>query len=467
MSREQCRSPGTFGRAEIDIEQETVRKRESIYAMTRGREKNRVVISGLGLVTPLGNDVTTTWQNLLEGKSGIGQIRKWGDLDKMKNLYNLPSDFPFMAGEIEDFDIRKILQSRKSNCDRADLKRSKQMDPFIEYACAASMEAVANAGLTIPFAHKHKVGVVIGSGQGGTQSWEEQHRRMMAGKKLSPFFIPRSLANLASGNVSILLGAQGMNLCLTTACAAGAHAIGQAFRAVQGGYSEIVIAGGSEAAVTPLSLYGFYSLNAVAPANGAPAKASRPFDKDRRGFVMSEGAGILVLETLKSAQRRKARIYAEVLGYSETADAHHITEPNGDGARSCMTLALKDAGIPPDKVDLINCHATSTPKGDANEAMAIMSVFGKDNGSPMITANKSQIGHTLGAAGAIEAVFTVLSVKRDVVPPILNLDDPSEDCLGLYYVKNQAKESIINIAVSNSFGFGGTNGCLVFGKFNE
>ena len=467
MLREQCRSPGTFGRAEIDIEQETVRKRESIYAMTRGKEKNRVVISGLGLVTPLGNEVATTWQNLIEGKSGIGQIRKWGDLDEMKNLYNLPSDFPFMAGEIEDFDIREILKERKSNCDRADLKRIKQMDPFIEYACAASLEAVADSGLALPLVDEEKVGVIIGSGRGGAQTWEEQHHRMLAGKKLSPFFIPRTLANLASGNVSILLGAQGMNLCITTACAAGAHAIGQAFRAVQAGYSEIVIAGGSEAGVTPLSLYGFYSLNAVAPANGAPTKASRPFDNYRRGFVMSEGAGILVLETLKSAQERNARIYAEVLGYSETADAYHITEPNGDGARNCMTLALKDAGISPEEVNLINCHATSTPKGDANEAMAIMSVFGKDNGSPMITANKSQIGHTLGAAGAVEAVLTVLSVKRDVVPHILNLDDPSEDCLGLDYVRNQANESIINIAVSNSFGFGGTNGCLVFGKFNE
>lgn len=436
-------------------------------SMTKEREKNRVVVTGLGLVTPLGNDVPRTWQNLLEGKSGIGQIRKWGDLDEIKTLYNLPSDFPFMAGETEDFHIREILRERKFHCDRADLKRSKQMDPFIEYACAASMEAVADSGLALPLVDRDKVGVIIGSGQGGAQTWEEQHQRMLAGKKLSPFFIPRQLANLASGNVSILLGAQGMNLCLATACAAGAHAIGQAFRAVQAGYSEIVVAGGSEAAVTPLNLYGFYFLNAVAPANGAPAEASRPFDKDRRGFVMSEGAGILVLETLESAQQRNARIYAEVLGYSETADAHHITEPNSDGARSCMTLALKDARIPSEKVNLINCHATSTPKGDANEARAVMSVFGKDNDLPMITANKSQIGHTLGAAGAIEAVLTVLSVQRDVVPPILNLDDPGEDCLGLNYVRSKAKESVINIAVSNSFGFGGTNACLVFGKFSE
>jgi 3-oxoacyl-[acyl-carrier-protein] synthase II len=430
-------------------------------------KKNRVVVTGLGLITPLGNDVHVTWERLLEGKSGIRPIRKWGDLDEIRERYNLPPNFPFMAGEIENLDMEAMMLEPKPEGTRADLKKIKQMDPFIQYACAASLNAVADAGVDLRCVDRDRVGVVIGTGQGGAQTWEEQHVRMLSGKRLSPFFLPRQLANLASGNVSILLGAQGMNLCLTTACAAGAHAIGQAFRSVQMGYNDIVVAGGTEAAVTPLNLYGFHAIKAVAPQSSAPAEASRPFDKSRNGFVMAEGAGIMVLEQLDSAQRRSAKIYTEVLGYGETADAHHITEPNGDGARKCMIRALEDGGISPVDVDLINCHATSTPKGDANEAGAIMSVFGKNNDSPVITANKSQLGHTLGAAGAIEAVLTALSVKTNIVPAILNLDHPSEDCTGLNYVRHMAEENEIAFALSNSFGFGGTNACLAFGKFKE
>lgn len=429
--------------------------------------KNRVVVTGLGLVTPLGNDVPGTWRNVVDCKSGIHGIRKWGDLDELKGAYKLPDTFPFMAGEVVDFDIKAILGSWRNGSDRGDLKRLKQMDPFIEYACAASLQAVLDAGFEVPFANSQEVGVVIGSGQGGAQTWEEQHRRMLAGKKISPFFIPRQLANLASGNVSILLGAQGINLCLTTACAAGAHAVGQAFRVIQYGGNEIVVAGGSEAALTPLNVYGFYALQAVAPASSEPARASRPFDRDRRGFVMAEGAGMLVLENLGSARRRNARIYAEVLGYGETGDAHHITEPNISGAVSCMRSALRDAGVCPGEVDLINCHATSTPKGDANESRAIAAVFGKNGGMPLVTANKSQIGHTLGAAGAIESVLTVLSVHEDMVPPVLNLDHLGEDCEELNYVRNRSQKAPVDVALSNSFGFGGTNACLVFGKFRD
>ncbi len=435
--------------------------------MTGNGEKNRVVVTGLGLVTSLGNDVKTTWTRILESKSGISRISKWENLDDMIARYNLPNRFPLIAGETKNFKIKEIIQQRKINSTREDFKRIRQIDPFIGYACAASLEAVRDAGLALPFTNSAKVGVSIGSGQGGVQTWEEQHRRMMAGKKLSPFFIPRQLANLASGNVSILLGTRGINLCPSTACAAGAHAVGQAFRTVQLGLNDIVIAGGSEAAITPLNIYGFHSLKALSTANCDPEKASRPFDSARDGFVMAEGAGILILENLQSALKRKARIYAEIAGYAETADAYHITEPEINGPINCMSLALEDAGISPEMVDLINPHATSTPKGDVNEARAIDKLFGCNNGRPVITANKSQIGHALGAAGAIEAVLSALSIRDGIVPPILNLENPIEEYAELNYVRGKAKSLEINVAISNSFGFGGTNACLAFRKFNN
>jgi 3-oxoacyl-[acyl-carrier-protein] synthase II len=434
--------------------------------MVTAIEKRRVVVTGLGLVTPLGNDTHATWRNILIDKSGIRRIGKWGDLDKIRIEYNLSEDFPFIAGEIRDFDIRQLLEERKVNLTREDLKRIKQIDPFIEYACAASLEAVGDANLEVPFQNKDRVGVAIGSGQGGIQTWEEQHRRMLAGKKLSPFFIPRQLANLASGNVSILLGAHGMNICPSSACASGAHALGQAFRAIKLGHNDIIIVGGTEAAVTPLNINGFHALKALSTFDTEPWRASRPFDEERDGFVMSEGAGIMVLEDLGSARERGARIYAEIIGCGETADAFHVTDPNTEGAISCMKLALKDAGISPDKVDLINPHATSTPKGDASEARAIMEVFGDSGKAPLVTANKSQIGHSLGAAGAIEAVLTVLSISDDKVPPIANLESPCEDCNELNLIRGRAKSANISVAISNSYGFGGTNVSLVFSKFN-
>jgi 3-oxoacyl-[acyl-carrier-protein] synthase II len=337
------------------------------------------------------------------------------------------------------------------------------MDVFTEYACAAALEAVTDAGLEMPSADS-QTGVAIGSGIGGVQTWEEQHQKMLGGSKITPFFIPKLLANLAGGHVSILLGARGINLCVSTACAAGAHAIGEAFRAVQLGYNDIVIAGGAEAAITPLTVYGFHIIKALSTYNDKPAKASRPFDRDRNGFVMSEGAGVLVLEEWEHALARNARIYAEIVGYAMTADANHITEPDPCGVINCLKLVLKDAGIEPHAVDLINAHATSTPKGDMNEAQAITKVFGCNNGKPLITANKSQIGHALGAAGGIEAVLTVLSVSNDTVPPTLNLEDIADGCRGLNYVSGQPREQEINVAISNSFGFGGTNACLAFKK---
>ncbi|UCG11910.1 MAG: beta-ketoacyl-ACP synthase II [Deltaproteobacteria bacterium] len=435
--------------------------------MAEDGNRRRVVATGLGLVTPLGNNVQLTWQSMLKGKSGISTIRKWGDLDEIRNQYNLPQGFPSIAGEVKDFDISEILRERKANHTRDDTKRLKQTDPFIAHACAASLEAVKDSGLSLPFPDKDRVGVAIGSGQGGIQTLEEQHRRMLAGKKLSPFFIPRHLANLASGNVSILLGAHGMNLCPSTACATGAHAVLQAFRAVQLGYNDIVIVGGTEAAITPLNVYGFHALNALSTAKVPPDKASRPFDRYRDGFVMAEGAGVMILESLARAQKRSAKIYAELIGCGEAADAYHITEPNVDGTISCMRLALKDAGITPKEVDLVNPHATSTPKGDASEARAIMAVFGQNQTPPLVTANKSQIGHALGAAGAIEAAITVLSVSNDKVPPISNLEHPDEDCKGLNFVRGRAVSSPINVAISNSAGFGGTNVSLAFRKFKE
>lgn len=435
--------------------------------MDTTRKINRVAITGLGLVTSLGINTSKTWSSVVSGKSGIDRIIGWGDLSEIKDKYNLPDNFPSIGGEVKEFYFEEILSQRKHSFTARDLKRTKQMDPFIQYACAASLEAVIDARLELPFENSDYVGVVIGSGQGGTQTWEEQYQRLLAGKKVSPFSIPRQLANLASGNVSILLGARGLNLCPSTACAAGAHALGAAFRAVQLGYNDIIIAGGTEAALTPLNVSAFHALKALSTSNGSPARASRPFDRDRDGFVMAEGAGVVILEKLDAALKREAKIYAEIIGYAGTADSHHITEPNVKGAISCMRLALEDADVSPGEVDLVNAHATSTPLGDANEARAIMEVFGRSRNGPMITANKSQIGHPLGAAGAIEAVLTVLSIENSIVPAISNLESPSEDCKGLNYVTGQSKVSEINTAISNSFGFGGTNACLVFRKINQ
>jgi 3-oxoacyl-[acyl-carrier-protein] synthase II len=442
--------------------------KEGVYArMGKAKQINRVAITGVGLVSSLGNDACKTWSEVVSGKSGIDRITGWGNLCEISDKYNLPDNFPLFAGEVKRFHFEEILTQRKNNVTRGDLKRIKQMDPFIQYACAASLEAVTDARLELPVENSDCVGVVIGSGQGGIQTWEEQHQRMLAGKKVSPFSIPRQLANLASGNVSILLGTRGLNLCPSTACATGAHALGTAFRAIQLGYNDTIIAGGTEAAVTPLNVSAFHALKALSTRNGSPARASRPFDRDRDGFVMAEGAGVMILERLDAALKREAKIYAEIIGYAETADSHHITEPNVKGAISCMRLALKDADVAPEEVDLVNAHATSTPIGDANEAQALMEIFGQSRNGPAITANKSQLGHPLGAAGAIEAVLTVLSMENDLVPPIANLESPSEDCKGLNYVTGRSRVSKINVAVSNSFGFGGTNACLIFRKTKE
>lgn len=427
----------------------------------------RVVVTGVGSVTPLGLDVPSTWQAIIDGKTGIDWIAAWGDLDQVRARYKLAEDFPFIAGEVKGFNIKELIKQRKESWTKEDLKQTKYMDPFIEFADAAALEAVADSGAHLENGKidPNRVGVIIGSGQGGIQTLEKEFHRLLAGKKISPFLIPREIPNLAAGNISISFKAKGINACLSTACASGSHALGDAFQRIQAAKEDAILCGGAEASVTPLTVSGFHALKALSSKFKGPTSAFRPFDKDRDGFVMAEGAGVLILEELEHALARDAKIYAEVIGCGMTGDASHITDPDIDGAIRCMRMALEDADIRPEDVDLINPHATSTPKGDINEARAIKEVFGTDQERPFITANKSQIGHSLGAVGAIESVLSVMSIRDNVVPPILNLDHIDEECKGLNYIAGKAKEVQINVVLSNSFGFGGTNASLIFRRY--
>jgi len=437
--------------------------------MGKTTELKRVVVTGLGLITPLGLDVPSTWQAMLDGQSGIDWISSWGELDKIKDKYNLQEDFPFIAGEISGFNIKDIIKQRKVGFTKDDLKQTKYMDPFIEYADAAALEAVADSGARLENGDidPNRIGVIIGSGQGGIQTLEREHLRLLSGKKVSPFLIPREIPNLAAGNISISFKAKGINACLSTACASGAHAPGEAFQRIQTGKEDAILCGGAEASITPLTVAGFHALKALSSRYKTPQTASRPFDKERNGFVMSEGAGVLILEELEHALTRGATIYAEMIGCGMTGDASHITDPDIDGAIRCMQIALLDAGIKPEDVDLINPHGTSTPKGDINEANAIKAVFGTGGEKPFITANKSQIGHSLGAVGAIEAATSVLSIRDNIIPPILNLEEIDEECKGLNYVTAKALEAQVDVAMTNSFGFGGTNATLIFKRYTE
>jgi len=431
-------------------------------------ELKRVVITGLGMVTSLGLDVPNTWDAMLAGKSGVDLITQWGDLDELKDRFKLPEDLPMIAGEVKDFNIKDIIKQRKRGFSKEDLKQVKYMDPFTQFAHAATLEAIADSDVRLDDGEVNpdRVGVIIGSGLGGPKTWEDEFKRFLQGKKVSPFLIPRLIPNLAAGNVSISFKAKGANACLATACASGAHAIGEAFQRIQLGKEDAFACGGTEAPITPLTVAGFHALKALSPEYQTPQSASRPFDIDRNGFVMSEGSGILILEELEHALARGAKIYAEVVGFAMTGDASHITDPDIYGAIRCMNLALQDAEIAPEEVDLINPHATSTPKGDINEANAMMEVFGVDRDKPLITANKSQLGHALGGIGGIEAISCVLSICNNKVPPILNLEQVDQDCQGLNYVRKQAKQARIDIALSNSFGFGGTNATLIFRKYS-
>ena len=411
-------------------------------------ENNRVVITGMGLVTPIGIGVDETWSAALNGKSGIGPITHFD-----------ASLFPVrIAGEVKGFDAANYIEA----------KEIKKMDRFIHLAVAAATMAIDDSGFRITGENAERVGVVIGSGMGGLPAIEHYHKAFLEKgyKRISPFFIPMLIINMASGNVSIKFGAKGPSSCPVTACATGSHSIGDAVRIIQRGEADAMIAGGTESCITALGVGGFAVMKALSTRNEEPEKASRPFDIDRDGFVMGEGAGIVFLEDLDSALSRKTKIYAEVTGYGMSSDAYHITTPSpgGEGAARCMKAALKDAGLEPEKIDYINAHGTSTKYGDELETTAIKTVFGEHAYKLCVSSTKSMVGHLLGAAGGVEAILSVLSIYHGKVPPTINLDNPDPEC-DLDYVPKTAKQVDVKYALSNSFGFGGTNACLIFGKY--
>lgn len=410
--------------------------------------KKRVVITGLGMVTPLGIKTEEVWNNLLNGKSGIAPVTRF-------DVTNYPTK---IAGEVKNFNPNDYM-------DRKDARR---MDRFTQFAIAAAKIAHQDSGLEIDKSNADRIGVVLGSGVGGISTLEEQHSILLnkGPSRVSPFFVPMLIANMAAGQISIFLGVRGPNLTTVTACASGTHAIGDAFKIIQYGQADLVFAGGAEAAVSPLAFAGFCSMKAMSTNNDNPQKASRPFDKNRDGFVMGEGAGIIVLEELEHALGRKAKIYAEVLGYGMSADAYHIAAPapNGEGAKLSMANALTDANIAPEQMDYINAHGTSTELNDLYETIAIKNLFGEHAYNLVISSTKSMTGHLLGAAGAIELVFTALALQKGQIPPTINLNNPDPDC-DLDYVPNQAREMEIKTAISNSFGFGGNNASVILQKY--
>jgi 3-oxoacyl-[acyl-carrier-protein] synthase II len=431
----------------------------------------RVVVTGLGIVNSMGLDVPTVWQRLLAGQSGVRRIEHLSSyMDRVKDFPPLPDDFPLIAGQIAGFDLKEILQSRKKNPTKEDLKQIKYTDRFTQFALAASLEAVQDSGLDLETEDPERAGVIIASGMGGVSSWEEQHVKLIQEgvRRVSPFLVPKMIPNLAAGNVSISFKAKGPNIALSTACAAGAHAIGMAYRSIQLGEADLMATGGTEAAITLLTMAGFYRMGALASgSNDHPETASRPFDTRRTGFVLSEGSGVLVLEELEHAQKRGADIYAEIIGFGMTGDAHHITDPHIEGARRCIILALQDAGISPAEVDYINPHATATPVGDRNEAKALLQIYQDVNHRPLVSGTKSMTGHLLGAAGAVEAIFSILAMRHGIVPPTINLEEVDPECRGFDFVPRQARKATIRHALSNSFGFGGTNASLVFKSYQN
>jgi 3-oxoacyl-[acyl-carrier-protein] synthase II len=405
------------------------------------------VVTGLGLVSPVGLTVKESWDNILAGQSGVGPITHF-DASAFSSR---------IGGEIKNFDPTQYVP----------IKDVKKMDTFIHYAVAASIEAFRDACLEVTEETAPRMGVAIGSGIGGLASIERGHTLYLQGgpRKISPFFIPSSIANMAAGNVSILLGLQGPNIATVTACTTGTHNIGEAARIIAYGDADVMIAGGAEMAITPLGLGGFAAARALSLRNDDPQGASRPWDRDRDGFVLSDGAGVLVLEEYDHARKRGAPIYAELIGYGMSADAYHITQPpeTGEGAVRCMQNALRDAGINPEQVDYINAHGTSTPLGDRAETLAVKKAFGDHAYRLSLSSTKSSTGHMLGAAGGAEAIFCVLALRDQVAPPTINLFNPDPGC-DLDYIPHAARGTKINVALSNSFGFGGTNGTLVFRK---
>ncbi len=408
----------------------------------------RVVVTGVGILSPLGTGTEKNWESVTKGQSGIGPITRFDAVN------TLPTH---IAGEVHDFVAEDFI----------DKKEIKKMDLFIQYALAASEMAMQDSGLQITEENADRVGVLVGAGLGGLPTIEKYHSAMLEGgyKKISPFFIPMLIINLAPGQISMRFGAKGPNLSSVSACATGTHSIGDAFRMIQRGDADAMIAGGTESTITPLGLGGFNVMKALSTRNDDPQRASRPFDKGRDGFVMGEGAGIVILEEYEAAKKRGAKIYAEVAGYGLTGDAYHLTSPapEGEGAARCMKMALSTAGMNPSDVDYINAHGTSTPLNDLYETKAIKSVFGEHAKKVMVSSTKSMTGHLLGAAGGIEAVYCLLAMQHGVVPPTINYEEPDEE-LDLDYVPNQARDAEVNVAISNSFGFGGTNATLLFRK---
>jgi 3-oxoacyl-[acyl-carrier-protein] synthase II len=403
------------------------------------------VVTGVGLVTPLGTGVEKNWQALTAGRSGIRKISHFA-----------PEAFASrIAGEVPDFKAEDFIEP----------KEIKKMDLFIQFALGATALAMADSGLKIEGEFAESVGVIIGVGMCGLDTLEVTKEALIAGgpRKISPFFIPKVISNLAPGHVAIRYGAKGVNLTPTSACASGTHAIGEAYHLIRCGLQEAVIAGGAEAAITPLGVGGFAAMKALSTRNDEPERASRPFDSERDGFVIGEGSGVLILEERARALERGAKIYAEVIGYGANGDAHHMTAPapEGEGAARCMRLALKDAGIAPSDVDYINAHGTSTEYNDANETTAIKAVFGEQSAKLAVSSTKSMTGHLLGAAGAVEGVYTALALHHGILPPTINYENPDPAC-DLDYVPNQARKAAIKVALSNSFGFGGTNACVIF-----
>jgi 3-oxoacyl-[acyl-carrier-protein] synthase II len=403
----------------------------------------------MGIISPVGNDIDTAWNNVREGHSGIGPVTEIN-----------ASEFPTrIAGEVRHFDIGDYMPSREA----------RRMDRFMQYGIASSVDAIRDSGLEVTAENGHRIGVAMGAGIGGLATIEDNYNKYLAGgvRKISPFYIPGSIINMTSGNVSIMYGMTGPNLSIVTACATSTHSIGIAARSVAHGDADVMLAGGSEYATTISALGGFCAARAMTTRNDEPEHASRPFDADRDGFVLSNGAGCLVVEELDHAKARGANIYAELIGFGMSGDAHHITSPpeDGEGARKCMVAAMNDAGIDPSEVDYVNAHGTSTPVGDKGETHAIKRAFGDLAGNLAVSSTKSCTGHLLGAAGVVEAIFSILAIRDQVLPPTINLDNPDPDC-DLDYVPHAARDATVRMAISNSFGFGGTNASLVFRAFD-
>lgn len=409
--------------------------------------KRRVVVTGMGMLTPLGNDVASTWQALQQGKSGIDFISHF-DTEAYSTKF---------AGLVKNFDVEPFFSG----------KEARKMDLFIQYGVAAGIQAFRDSGIEVTEQNAGRIGAAIGSGIGGLGLIEENHEKLLASgpRKLSPFFVPSTIINMISGHLSIMLGLQGPNISIVTACTTGVHNIGHAARMIAYGDADAMLAGGAEKASTTLGMGGFGAARALSTRNDAPQQASRPWDKDRDGFVLGDGAGVVMLEEYEHAKARGAKIYAELAGFGMSGDAFHMTSPpeNGRGAASSMLNALRDAGVNPDQVQYINAHGTSTPAGDIAETMAIKSVFGNKPEGLMVSSSKSMLGHLLGAAGSVESIITVLSLMDQVVTPTINLDNPDEGC-DLDYVPHQSRQVKLDYALCNSFGFGGTNGSILFKK---